>query len=94
MGEGEPVPVLSEHQHADDGQHVGVAGPGLEADGHVSAAGVDDALSEDGAQLGHHVVVLVSDHLIEICRTRLIKGKHKYYLLGRHHNLAVYFIIT
>ena len=40
-----------------------MAGPGLKADGHVAAAGVDDALSEDRAQLGHHVLVLVGDNL-------------------------------
>jgi hypothetical protein len=42
-----------------------VAGPGLKADGHVAAAGVDDALSENRAELGHHVLVLIGDHLVE-----------------------------
>ena len=73
------LPVFS-YQHPNDGQHVCMAGPRLQADCHVSSSGVYDALSQNGAELSHHVVVLVSDHLIEICRTRLIKGKHKYYL--------------
>ena len=56
-------PVLGENEHSHDGLHVGVSGPGLEGDGDVPAAGVDDALGEDGAELGHDVVVLVGDDL-------------------------------
>ena len=40
-----------------------MAGTGLEADGDVAAAGVNDALGQDGPELGHHVLVLVADHL-------------------------------
>ena len=47
VAEREPVPVLREDQHADDGQHVGVAGAGLQRDGGVPAAAVDDALPND-----------------------------------------------
>ena len=67
------------YQHSNDSHHVGVAGPGLKADGHVAAAGVDDALSEDRTKLGHYVLVLVGDHLdakveeiVKISRTILI----------------------
>ena len=37
--------------------------PGLEADGDVSAAGVNDALGQNGAKLCHYVLVFVTDHL-------------------------------
>lgn len=57
------MPVFS-YQHPNDGQHVCMAGPRLQADCHVSSSGVYDALSQNGAELSHHVVVLVSDHLI------------------------------
>ena len=58
-----PKPELGEAEHADDALHVGVARPGGEGDGDVATASIDDSLSHDGTVFGHHVFVLVSDHL-------------------------------
>ena len=63
MGQGEPVPVLSEDQHSHDRHHVGVASPGLEGDGHIPSASVNDPLGHNGAKFGHHIFVFVADHL-------------------------------
>ena len=61
--EGKPVPVLREHQHTHYTQHVGVPCSTLQAHRHVPAPGIDYSLGNDGAELGHHVLVLVIDDL-------------------------------
>jgi hypothetical protein len=54
------------YQHSNDRHHVGVSSSGLKADSHVAATSINDALSEDGTQLSHNVLVLVSDDLENI----------------------------
>merc|ERR1712117_796561 len=49
VAEREPVPVLGEDEHADDGEHVGVSRARLQRDRRVATATVDNALCEDGA---------------------------------------------
>ena len=63
MRVGEPEPELGEAEHSDDALHVGMAGPRGQGDGDVAAAGVDDALGHDRPVFGHHVLVLIPDHL-------------------------------
>ncbi len=35
------------YQHSDNGHHVGMSSPGLQANGHVSSAGVDNSWMKD-----------------------------------------------
>ena len=59
----EPEPELRKAEHADDALHVGVPRARGEGDGDVATTGIDDPLGDDGPVFGHHVFVLVSDHL-------------------------------
>jgi len=81
----EPIPVLGEDQNADDGEHVGVAGAGLQGDAHVAATSVDDALGEDGSEFGHDVFVLVDDHFGVESAEFLDFGRGVFGVLDEHH---------
>ena len=65
VGEREPVPVLREDGHADDGRHVQIAGLRLQRDGAVAPAGVEDAERDGAAELGHGVLVAVADGALQ-----------------------------
>ena len=58
-----PVPELAENEKTNGCLHGHVTAPRLEGDCHVTTPCVDDALGQDGAQLGERVLVLVSDDL-------------------------------
>jgi len=57
------LPELIEDKQANNSSHVGMTRPRLQTDGDVTSAGVDDALSQYCTKLGHHILVLVTDHL-------------------------------
>ena len=82
VGERVPVPVLREHQHGEHGGHAGVARLGPQPDGHVPAAGVDDALRHDGAHLGHRHLALVLD----VDHQPLAEGREGLLGLLNHHH--------
>lgn len=63
MGQREPVPVLREDEHSDDGLQIGVASAGLQSESDVAATSVDDSLGQNSAKLRHGVFVLAADDL-------------------------------
>ena len=55
---------MGEDQHAHHPDHVNVACPTLETDGHVPSGCLYDTLGQDGAKLCHHILVLVAHNLL------------------------------
>lgn len=63
MCQREPIPILGEDESSDDGLQVGVTCARLQSQCHVSSATVDDALSQNGAELSHRIFVLAANDL-------------------------------
>ena len=57
-----PIPELTENERSDYGKQVRVAGATLHLNARVATACVHDALSQNGAELSHDVIVLVTYH--------------------------------
>ena len=60
MGKWIPVPELAEHDHANDGAGVLRARPALQADSHVTATRIDEALSKSSPEASHRILVFVT----------------------------------
>lgn len=63
MGKRKPVPELHKDKKTDHRGQVGVTGPGLEADGGITSAGIYDTLRQNGSELGDNVLMLVGNYL-------------------------------
>lgn len=70
MGEWIPVPELAEHNHANDSAGILRARPALQADGHVTATRIDEALANSSAEASHWVLVFVAHNFGISCPSR------------------------
>ena len=80
-----PEPKLREDEQPDGRLHVHVPGPGLEGDCDVAAAGVDDSLPQDGAELCDSVLVFVSDDLGVVLAVEGRLWRHQLSVLDQNH---------
>lgn len=86
MGKGEPVPVLSEHSHSDNGGNVQATSRGLQTNSNIATASINDSQGQSSSKLCHSVLMLISDHGLDIFANLGNLRIHLLILLNKDHS--------